>query len=443
MGVILMEEPKLLQYELVDTDKLIPYANNSRTHTDEQIAKVMASIKEFGFINPILITDDYVITAGHARLIAAQRLGLKQVPCIKENYLTPAQRKAYVIADNRLALDAGWDEEMLKVELSALQDQAFDVSITGFDEKELDALFRDPNETVHDDEYDVDDALEQPSFAKRGDIWLVGRHRLMCGDSTKQEDVDALMDNAKADLYLTDPPYNVNYGSRGKLYKEKGGYDCGINERTILNDNMEDTDFRNFLVNAFKCADSAMKKGASFYIFHSDSEGYNFRGACHDVGWNVRQCLIWAKNAIVLGRQDYQWKHEPCLYGWKDGASHSWYSDRSQTTILNFDRPKNNDLHPTMKPLALFGYLAQNSTKKDDIILDLFGGSGTALITCESLERICYMMELDDKYVSVIVRRYIEYTGRTDDIYCLRDGKKIPYNELVNANEETQEVQAD
>ena len=431
MGAFLMDKNKETQFELVEIDKLIPYVNNARTHSDKQIDKIAASIKEFGFLNPLIISEDNVILCGHGRYYAAKKLGLTKLPCIRESHLTEAQRKAYILADNRLAEDAGWDEDLLKIELEALECDDFDLGLTGFDEKELADLFRDPNETIEDDGYDVDSSLEKPSFANKGDVWLLGRHRLMCGDSTKQEDINVLMENAKADLFLTDPPYNVNYGSRGKLYKEKGGYDCGMEDRTILNDNMADDDFRNFLVNAFKCADSAMKKGASFYIFHADSEGYNFRGACHDIGWNIRQCLIWAKNTIVLGRQDYQWKHEPCLYGWKDGASHSWYSDRSQTTILNFDKPKNNDLHPTMKPLGLIGYLAQNSSKKDDIVLDLFGGSGTTLIACENLERICYMMELDDKYVSVIVRRYIENTGKNEDVYCLRDGKKIPYSELV------------
>lgn len=213
-------------------------------------------------------------------------------------------------------------------------------------------------------------------------------------------------------LFLTDPPYNVNYGSRGQQYEELGGYDCGMENRTILNDNMDDADFRDFLKKAFNCASSFMQDGAVFYIFHSDSEGYNFRGACHDIGWKVRQCLIWEKNSITLGRQDYQWKHEPCLYGWKDGAGHSWYNGRAETTILNFDKTKKNDLHPTMKPLDLIGYLMQNSSKKDDVVLDLFGGSGSTLIACEQLNRKCYMMELDPKYVDVIIARWETLTGQ-------------------------------
>ena len=415
-------DTKLLEYELVDVSKLIPYANNSRTHTDEQIAKVMASIKEFGFINPILISEDYVITAGHCRLIAAQRLGMEKVPCIKENYLTPSQRKAYVIADNRLALDAGWDEEMLKIELESLGDDGYDIGLTGFDEKELNQLFRE-NES-HEDNFDLSEALKKASFVEKNDIWIVGRHRLMCGDSTKQDDVNALMNDKQADLLLTDPPYGVDYEAS--------------NGNKIENDNLDEENLKAFLIETFKCADNVMKKGSPFYIWHADNRRYCFEGACREIGWKVRQNIIWKKNAPTLGRQDYQWLHEPCLYGWKEGASHSWYTGRSEKTVVEFDKPKHNDIHPTMKPVDLFSYQIQNSTKAGDIVLDLFGGSGTAMISCEYIDRVCYLMEFEEKYASAILRRYVENFGDDGNIYCLRNGEKIPYKDLVKEIDDSQ-----
>lgn len=247
-------------------------------------------------------------------------------------------------------------------------------------------------------EIEVD--LEPPKRAKIGDIWQLGNHRLMCGDSTNKNNVEKLMDNNKADLLLTDPPYNVDYEGKTK------------DSLKMKNDSMDDSNFKQFLIDAFSNANDVMKDGASFYIWHADSEGYNFRSACKDVSWKVRQCLIWNKNAMVMGRQDYQWKHEPCLYGWKDGASHNWYSDRKQTTILEFKKPLRNDLHPTMKPIDLFSYQIKNSSKNNDIVLDLFGGSGSTLIACEQLNRICYMMEFDPHYVDVIIYRWEKLTNR-------------------------------
>ena len=255
--------------------------------------------------------------------------------------------------------------------------------------------------------------VQEQAISVPGDIWLLGNHRLMCGDSTSAEDAEKLMDGAKADLLLTDPPYNV-------------AYEGGTEERlTIQNDDMDDSDFREFLVDAFTAADGCMKPGAAFYIWHADTEGYNFRGACRDVGWQVRQCLIWAKNTFVLGRQDYHWQHEPCLYGWKDGAAHLWTGDRAQSTIMNFDKPARNGEHPTMKPVELFAYQVQNNTKAGNAVLDLFGGSGTTIIACEQLGRRGYLMELDPRYVDVIVKRYIGVTGKTD-VVLLRGGEQIP-----------------
>lgn len=263
--------------------------------------------------------------------------------------------------------------------------------------------------------------VQEQAISAPGDIWLLGKHRLMCGDSTSADDAAKLMDGAQADLLLTDPPYNV-------------AYEGGTQERlTIQNDNMEDTAFRQFLCDAFAVADTLMKPGASFYIWHADTEGYNFRGACRDVGWQVRQCLIWAKNTFVLGRQDYHWQHEPCLYGWKDGAAHLWTGDRTQTTIMNFDKPQRNGEHPTMKPVELFAYQLQNNTKPGNAVLDLFGGSGTTIIACEQLDRCGYLMELDPRYVDVIVKRYIGVTGKTD-VTLLRDGERIPVEDTGMLN---------
>lgn len=409
-------ESKLLQYELIDVEKLIPYVNNSRTHTDEQIAKVMASIKEFGFLNPILITEDNVITAGHARLLAAQRLGLKQVPCIRENYLTPAQRKAYVIADNRLAMDAGWDEELLKVEIESLKGEEFDVSLTGFDDSELDDLFKSDETDIEDDDYDLSKALEEAAFVQPGDRWIVGRHVLYCGDATNPEDVDKLMEDKKANLILTDPPYGVSFKSSSGL--------------TIKNDSMKNDEFYNFLLSAFNNMVAHAEAGASGYVFHADTEGLNFRKAFIDAGFHLAGCCIWVKDSLVLGRSDYQWQHEPVLYGFLKGK-HNWYSDRKQTTIWNFKKPKRNEDHPTSKPLDLLSYPLKNSTRENAIVIDTFGGSGSTLMACELTNRICYTMELDVKYASVILRRYVDNGGNPEGVYCFRDGVKVKYSDVV------------
>lgn len=325
--------------------------------------------------------------------------------------LTEAQKKAYVIADNKMALNAGWNEELLKNELENLKELDFDLELTGFNIDELDELFKQDEEEreIVEDDFDIEPP-EEPK-AKLGDIYQLGNHRLMCGDSTKKEDVEKLMDGKKADLLLTDPPYNVALGMGGSVDEARKRH-RRTDGLVIMNDKMSNDDFREFLTTVFVNAKNVMKSGASFYIWHADNEGYNFRGACIDAGLQVRQCLVWKKQSITLGRQDYQWKHEPCLYGWNEGASHSWYSDRKQSTILEFDRPTKSELHPTMKPIALFDYQIKNSSKKDDIILDLFGGSGTTIIACEQDGRISYSMELDPKYVDVIINRWEELTGK-------------------------------
>ena len=320
---------------------------------------------------------------------------MTEVPCIFVEDLTEAQKRAYVLADNKLALDAGWDEAILKIELAELQEMDFDITLTGF---ELEDFELEDCQPVGDDDFEVEPPTEPR--AKFGQIYQLGRHRLMCGDSTDIGMVEKLMGGERADLFLTDPPYNVAYEGKTK------------DALTIENDEMSDDNFREFLRTAFYCADSVMKEGAVFYIWHADSEGYNFRGACFDIGWKVRQCLIWNKNSMVLGRQDYHWKHEPCLYGWKSGASHLWVSDRKQVTVLDFDRPQRNAEHPTMKPVPLFDYQIQNNTRKGDVVLDLFAGSGTTTIACEQNGRNAYVMELDPRYCDVIVNRWEHLTGQ-------------------------------
>lgn len=380
--------------EYLPVDSLTPYEKNARKHQKIDVDAIAASIREFEFDDPIGVWGEKnLIVEGHGRLMAAKKLGMETVPVIRLDHLTDEQRRAYALAHNRTAELSAWDDVVKELELSSISD--IDMSLFGFDMSAL----GDADEAVEDD-YDIDAPVE--ARAKPGDIWQLGRHRLMCGDSTSFEDVDKLMDGQQADLLITDPPYNVNYE--------------GSNHLKIKNDNQTDSAFRQFLVDAFTTADSVMKPGAVFYIWHADSEGYNFRGACHDIGWRVRQCLIWNKNSMVMGRQDYQWKHEPCLYGWKDGAGHLWASDRKQTTVIEFNKPSKNDVHPTMKPVGLFDYQIKNNTKGGDIVLDLFGGSGTAIMACEQNGRKGYMMELDPHYVDVIIARGEEFTGQRAEL---------------------------
>lgn len=411
-----------LNYYLADVEELIPYARNARTHSSAQITQIAASIKEFGFLAPIVIAEDNTILCGHGRFYAAQKLGLKKIPCVKESHLTEAQKRAYIIADNKLSINAGWDDELLAVELSDLQGEGVDLSITGFDEKELADLFDDKSKSdVEDDGYDLSAALEKAAFVQRGDIWTVGRHRLMCGDATSADDVAALMGGKRANLLLTDPPYGVSFKSSSGL--------------TIQNDSIKDEDFYCFLKSAFSAAVDCLEKGAAAYIFHADTEGLNFRRAFVDAGFHLAGCCIWVKDSLVLGRSDYQWQHEPVLYGFLQNGKHSWYSDRKQTTIWNFAKPKKNANHPTSKPLDLLSYPIQNSSQENAIVLDTFGGSDSTLMACELTNRICYTMELDEKYASVILRRYVDDTGRSDDVFVERAGERIPYASLAKAVE--------
>ena len=402
------------EMQLISTEKLIPYVNNARTHSAEQINKLRSSLREFGFINPVIIDRDYNVIAGHGRIEAAKAEGISEVPCVFADYLTPAQKKAYILADNRMAMDAGWDEELLRVEIEALQAESFDVGLTGFDESEIADLFETDSE-VKDDDFDVDAELEKPPVTKSGDIWLLGNHRLICGDSTKEETYTLLMDGKKANLVVTDPPYNVNYeGSAGK----------------IKNDNMENGRFYQFLLDAFTCMEKVMENDASIYVFHADTEGLNFRKAFVDAGFYLSGTCIWKKQSLVLGRSPYQWQHEPVLFGWKKKGKHQWYTGRKESTIWEFDRPKKNGDHPTMKPVPLVAYPIKNSSMSNCIVLDPFGGSGSTLIACEQTDRVCHTIELDEKFCDVIVKRYIEQAGTTENVYVVRDGQTIKFDEL-------------
>lgn len=368
-------------------EELRGYDKNPRKFTEKGLKDLKKSLQKCGDANIITINADNTVLGGHARLTVMKQLGYKEVDVKVPNRLLNEQEVKEVVIRLNANTAGEWDLDKLQAdfELSDLEEWGLDVEFPENDEQEV-------------KEVEVPENVE--TRCKAGDIWQLGEHRLMCGDSTKKADIEKLMDGEKADLLITDPPYNVAYEGKTK------------DKLTIQNDSLDDANFREFLKDAFFAADSVMKPGAVFYIWHADSEGYNFRGACRDVEWKVRQCLIWNKNAQVMGRQDYHWKHEPCLYGWKEGASHLWASDRKQTTVLDFNRPNRNGEHPTMKPVALFDYQIKNNTKGSDIVLDSFGGSGTTLIACEQNKRIARIMELDPHYCDVIIQRWENLTGQ-------------------------------
>lgn len=415
------------QIEHWPIDRLKPYERNARTHSREQIEKIAASMTEFGFTNPILVDGQDGIIAGHGRIEAAKLLGLETVPVVVLDHLSDAQRRAYILADNRLALDAGWDEELLAAEFADLLADDFDLALTGFSDDEIEDLLPEfDDEPVADGAAD-EDAVPEPELvpvSRKGDLWRLGRHRLLCGDSTVITDVERLMGGGRAALIVTDPPYNVAY--QGKTAEAL----------TIANDAMDGESFYRFLLDAYASMYAVAEDGAAIYVFHADTEGVNFRRALVDAGFKLAQCCVWVKQTFVLGRQDYHWKHEPVLYGWKPTAAHNWYSDRRQTTVWHFDRPSRNADHPTMKPVDLIEYPITNSSKRGDVVLDLFGGSGSTLIACEKTGRVARLMELDPRYVDVIIRRWQEYTGkvaRLDDtgetfaeVEARRDGSAVP-----------------
>jgi len=386
-----------LQFETWPIERCIDYARNPRKN-DHAVDKVAAAIREFGFRVPIVAKSDGLVVDGHLRLKAAKKLGLAEVPVILADDMTDAQIKAFRLSVNKVAELAEWDIDLLKLEFQDLQADGFDLALTGFEIGEIAGFLEESTEGLTDPDA-VPDVPAVP-VTVLGDVWLLGRHRLMCGDSTSIEHMERLCEGQLVDMWLTDPPYNVAYegGTKEKL--------------TIQNDSMSNDAFRQFLRDAYSAADAVMKKGAVFYIWHADIEGYNFRGAAADINWPIRQCLIWKKSSLVMGRQDYHWIHEPCLYGWKEGASHLWASDRKQTTILEFAKPSRNGEHPTMKPVELFEYQMLNNTKGSDLVLDSFAGSGTTAIACEKNGRMARLMELDPKYCDVIIKRWQEFTGQ-------------------------------
>ena len=406
------------RFEHVNINRLVPYARNARTHDKAQIAQLRSSLREFGFVAPVLCDKDYNIIAGHGRVMAAREEGITDIPCVFVEHLTEAQKRAYIIADNRLALNAGWDADMLSVELSDLQGADFDMSLLGFDNAELAKLLGNGDD-VQDDTFDIDAALKEPPITKLGDLWLLGKHRLLCGDSTKPDDVARLMDGKKANLVLTDPPYNIAY--QGKAGK-------------IQNDSMDDEQFHAFLLSAFSNAADVMADDASVYVFHADTKGEIFRRAFREAGFHLSGCLIWKKSSFTLGRSVYQFAHEPILYGWKRKGTHQWYSGRSESTVWEFDKPKKNDIHPTIKPIPMLAYAIKNSTMSGCIVLDLFSGSFSTGMACEQTERICYAMEIDMAYASASIKRYIESFG-AENVYVERDGARIAYADVLKVGE--------
>ncbi len=403
----------------------MPYVNNARTHSKEQIAKLRGSLREFGFINPVIIDKDYGIIAGHGRVLAAKEENMAQVPCVLVDYLTAAQKKAYILADNRFAMDAGWDEEMLRVEIESLQGEDFDISLTGFDEKELADLFGAGSDAKEDD-FDVDAELQKPCFSRNGDIWHLGKHKVICGDSTLPETYQRLLGDTKANLVCTDPPYLVNLESAsGK----------------IKNDDLSDEEGYKFLHKAFSSMHDSMAKDASIYVFYATSKARVFHDAYEDAGFKVGAGLVWKKNRLVLTRTDWKYIHEPIIWGWRKDGRHRWYGNQKQTTVFEFDRIKNSKEdgcgHPSSKPVPLLAYLIQQCTQTNGLVLDGFLGSASTLIACDQLERVCYGIELEPKFVDVAVRRYVELKeGVTADVFVERDGKKITYDDLVKAKEE-------
>lgn len=409
-----------MEWRTIPVGELKPAAYNPRKKLkagDKEYEKIKNSIQEFGYVEPIICNYDMTVIGGHQRLTVLKDLGYTEVHCVVVHIEDENKVKALNVALNKIT--GAWDEQLLADLLVDLKAQDFNTDLTGFEAPEVEQLFsKVHNKEIKEDDFDVDEELKKPTMSKLGDVWLLGRHRFICGDSTMPETYDTLMEGQLANMVLTDPPYNVNV-------EETAG--------KIKNDNMADEDFYKFLFAAFVCMEQNMAQDASIYVFHADTQGLNFRKAFHDAGFYLSGCCIWKKNALVLGRSPYQWRHEPCLFGWKLGGRHQWYSDRKQTTVWEYDRPKASKDHPTMKPVALMAYPIQNSCMSNCIVLDPFLGSGSTLIACEETNRICYGIELDEKFADVIVKRYIETKGGSDGVFLLRDGQKMPYAEVAAA----------
>ncbi len=413
------------QMQLVDISRLVPYVNNARTHSPEQIAKLRSSLREFGFVNPVLIDREFNVLAGHGRIAAAKEEGIKEVPCVFVEHLSEAQKKAYILADNRMAMDAGWDTELLLLEMESLQEMGYDIGMTGFDESEIADLFETDNEG-EEDNFDLDAELEKPCFSKTGDIWHIGRHTVICGDSTDSETYKRLLGDTKVNLVCTDAPYFVNL-------QNKSG--------TIANDNLDDKAAYEFLMKAFTNFKNAMAKDASIYEFYATMKTRVFYDAFEDAGFKVGAGLIWKKPRAPFMRTDWKFNMEPIIWGWRKDGKHIWYGDQKQTAVFEFEGIKDSEKegfsHPSSKPVPLIVYLIKQCTQTNGLVLDGFLGSATTLIACEQINRTCYGVELEPKFVDVAVVRYIQYKNNdSSDVYVIRDGEKIQYGDLVKEIEQ-------
>ncbi|MFU1802973.1 site-specific DNA-methyltransferase [Gardnerella swidsinskii] len=416
---------KEMQYYLADVSELIPYVRNARTHSEAQVAQIAASIREFGFLSPILVAEDNTILAGHGRLAAALKLGLKKVPCVKENHLTETQKRAYIIADNKLSLNAGWDDELLAVELSEIEGADFNLDLLGFDEAELSSIF-DADKDVNEDDFDVEKELEEPCFSKTGDMWMLGKHRIICGDSTDSSTFEKLLGETKVNLVCTDAPYFVNLeNASGK----------------IKNDDLSDKEGYEFLMKVFTNFKNSMAADASIYEFYATMKARVFYDAFEDAGFKVAAGLIWKKPRAPLMRTDWKFNMEPIIYGWRKDGKHKWYGDQKQTAVFEFDGIKNSKEegcgHPSSKPVALIAYLIKQSTQTNSLVLDGFLGSASTLIACEQIGRVCFGVELEPKFIDVAVKRYMKFhEDKTKDVLLIRDGKQYSYEQAIEMMKE-------
>ncbi|PKZ74458.1 site-specific DNA-methyltransferase [Gardnerella vaginalis] len=416
---------KEMQYYLADVSELIPYVRNARTHSEAQVSQIAASIREFGFLSPILVAEDNTILAGHGRLAAALKLGLKKVPCVKENHLTETQKRAYIIADNKLSLNAGWDNELLAVELSELEGADFNLDLLGFDEAELSSIF-DADKDVSDDDFDVEKELEEPCFSKTGDIWTLGKHRVICGDSTDSSTFEKLLGETKVNLVCTDAPYFVNLeNASGK----------------IKNDDLSDKEGYEFLMKVFTNFKNSMAADASIYEFYATMKARVFYDAFEDAGFKVAAGLIWKKPRAPLMRTDWKFNMEPIIYGWRKDGKHKWYGDQKQTAVFEFDGIKNSKEegcgHPSSKPVPLIAYLIKQSTQTNSVVLDGFLGSASTLIACEQIGRVCFGVELEPKFIDVAVKRYMKFhEDKTKDVLLIRDGKQYSFKQAIEMMKE-------
>lgn len=416
---------KEMQYYLADVSELIPYVRNARTHSEAQVAQIAASIREFGFLSPILVAEDNTILAGHGRLAAALKLGLKKVPCVKENHLTETQKRAYIIADNKLSLNAGWDNELLAVELSELEGADFNLDLLGFDEAELSSIF-DADKDVSDDDFDVEKELEEPCFSKTGDMWTLGKHRIICGDSTDSSTFEKLLGETKVNLVCTDAPYFVNLeNASGK----------------IKNDDLSDKEGYEFLMKVFTNFKNSMAADASIYEFYATMKARVFYDAFEDAGFKVAAGLIWKKPRAPLMRTDWKFNMEPIIYGWRKDGKHKWYGDQKQTAVFEFDGIKNSKEegcgHPSSKPVPLIAYLIKQSTQTNSVVLDGFLGSASTLIACEQIGRVCFGVELEPKFIDVAVKRYMKFhDDKTKDVLLMRDGKQYSFKQAIEMMKE-------